>query len=223
MTDVDKLINRLEGILPEFQNKHYDTFEIRVDLMIEDILRSLKEVRTNYDKLVKVAIETAFDEQNNDTEFLLRTLLSQGKILFDNEKKEYVNPQKNKELEVNGIMFTKEKIYLINDDKLDDYTKQMEYKYNGIINRIDLITEEFKNIINNSVIKYLPQYEDLIETLSNNIDMLDYIRNGEIKSNEEDMLPIEKLDDFYRVIKEGLTNIGKLPPDVLDNNNSEEY
>lgn len=144
--NIDKLLYNLENVLPRFKEKEYDTFDIRIDSMIEDVINSIREYKSNYDKLTKVAIETAFDEQNNDTEFLLRVLLSQHKIEFDNEKKEYVNPQQNKEFEVNGIMFTKEKIYLIDDDKLDEYTEQLEYKYNSMINRAKKLKDEYMEI-----------------------------------------------------------------------------
>lgn len=218
--EVGKLLHNLKGILPEFQNKHYDTFEIRIDLMIEDIIRSLEELISNYDKLVKVSIETAFDKQNIDTEFLLRVLLSQNKIEFDDNKKEYVNPQENETFEVNGVMYDREKVYLINDDKLDDYTKQLEYKYNSMVTRIDTITKEFKNIIHNSSIKDLPQYNDLIETLSDNIDMLEFIKNGDTKS-DEDTLSLDRLSEFYEIIKESISNLTS--HEVLDDsNNSEE-
>lgn len=218
--DIDKLLNNLKGVLPRFQNRDYDTFDVRIDLMIEDTINSIEEYKSKYDKLARIAIETAFDKQNKDTEFLLRTLLSQNKIKFDEEKKEYVNPQQTKEFEVNGIMFTKEKIYLINDDKLDEYTKQIEYKYNSINERIDEVIKEFKSIISNPNIRELSKYKDLIETLSDYIDMLNYIKNGNTKPYEN-TLSYDELNNFYKVIEEALSDIGKLPPEALDNNLNE--
>lgn len=215
--DIDRLLHNLKEVLPRFQNRHYDTFDIRLDLMVEDIIKSIEEFKSKYDKLARISIETAFDSQNKDTEFLLRTLLSQNKIKFDEEKKEYVNPQQTEEFRVNGIMFAKEKVYLINDDKLDEYTRQLEYKYNSMNERIDEVIKEFKSIISNPDIRELSKYKDLIETLSNYIGMLNYIKDGNNKPYE-DILSYDELDNFYKIIKEALSDIGKLPPEALDDN-----
>ena len=80
--------------------------------------------------LLRISLLTckAFDEVNQNTEFLLRTLLLQHRINFNEESKQYQNPNWDKEFEINGIKFEKEKIYLINEDRVDEYTKQLEYQ-----------------------------------------------------------------------------------------------
>lgn len=114
------------------------------DKALEHLIKAYKELEEKYEKLSKIAIETTFDGSNNDTEFLARTLLKQGKILFNNESKMYVNPHTDEEFEVYGMMFEKEKCYLLDDDKLDDYTHQLEYQIkNSIpISKIKKLKEE---------------------------------------------------------------------------------
>lgn len=100
---------------------------------IENLIKGYRELEEKYEKLSKIAIETTFDGSNNNTEFLARTLLKQGKILFNNESKMYLNPHTDEEFEVYGMMFEKEKCYLLDDDKLDDYTQQLEYQIKNSI------------------------------------------------------------------------------------------
>ena len=103
--------------------KNYNNY---MEQSIEEL--SIDVLRNMYKDLVFIATETAFDEVNRDTEFLLRTLLLQHRINFNEESKQYQNPNWDKNFEVNGIKFEKEKIYLINEDRVDEYTKQLEYQ-----------------------------------------------------------------------------------------------
>ena len=103
--------------------KNYNNY---MEQSIEEL--SIDVLRNMYKDLVFIATETAFDEANHDTEFLLRTLLLQHRINFNEESKQYQNPNWDKNFEVNGIKFEKEKIYLINEDRVDEYTKQLEYQ-----------------------------------------------------------------------------------------------
>ena len=103
--------------------KNYNNY---MEQPIEEL--SIDVLRNMYKDLVFIATETAFDEANHDTEFLLRTLLLQHRINFNEESKQYQNPNWDKEFEINGIKFEKEKIYLINEDRVDEYTKQLEYQ-----------------------------------------------------------------------------------------------
>ena len=103
--------------------KNYNNY---MEQPIEEL--SIDVLRNMYKDLVFIATETAFDEANHDTEFLLRTLLLQHRINFNEESKQYQNPNWDKNFEVNGIKFEKEKIYLINEDRVDEYTKQLEYQ-----------------------------------------------------------------------------------------------
>ena len=106
----------------DFKKNYNNYMEQPIEELSIDVLRNM------YKDLVYIATETAFDEANHDTEFLLRTLLLQHRINFNEESKQYQNPNWDKNFEVNGIKFEKEKIYLINEDRVDEYTKQLEYQ-----------------------------------------------------------------------------------------------
>ena len=103
--------------------KNYNNY---MEQSIEEL--SIDVLRNMYKDLVFIATETAFDEANHDTEFLLRTLLLQHRINFNEESKQYQNPNWDKSCEINGIKFEKEKMYFINEDSIDEYTKQLEYQ-----------------------------------------------------------------------------------------------
>lgn len=107
----------------DYLSKNYNNY---IEQPIEEL--SIDVLRNMYKNLVYIATETAFDEANQNTEFLLRTLLSQHRINFNEESKQYQNPNWDKNFEVNGIKFEKEKIYLIDEDRVDEYTKQLEYQ-----------------------------------------------------------------------------------------------
>ena len=107
----------------DYLSKNYNNY---IEQPIEEL--SIDVLRNMYKNLVYIATETAFDEANQNTEFLLRTLLLQHRINFNEESKQYQNPNWDKEFEINGIKFEKEKIYLINEDRVDEYTKQLEYQ-----------------------------------------------------------------------------------------------
>lgn len=77
-----------------------------------------------YSNLVKVAIETAFDDKNKDTELLLRVLFKQKQIKLKDGN--YINPIRHKTFRVLGIQYEREKVFLIDDDKLDAYTRHLE-------------------------------------------------------------------------------------------------
>ena len=107
----------------DYLSKNYNNY---IEQPIEEL--SIDVLRNMYKNLVYIATETAFDEANQNTEFLLRTLLLQHRINFNEESKQYQNPNWDKNFEINGIKFEKEKIYLINEDRVDEYTKQLEYQ-----------------------------------------------------------------------------------------------
>lgn len=107
----------------DYLSKNYNNY---IEQPIEEL--SIDVLRNMYKNLVYIATETAFDEANQNTEFLLRILLLQHRINFNEESKQYQNPNWDKEFEINGIKFEKEKIYLINEDRVDEYTKQLEYQ-----------------------------------------------------------------------------------------------
>ena len=123
----------------DYLSKNYNNY---IEQPIEEL--SIDVLRNMYKDLVYIATETAFDEANHDTEFLLRTLLLQHRINFNEESKQYQNPNWDKEFEINGIKFEKEKIYLINEDRVDEYTKQLEYQ----LKEKDKKITELENMLN---------------------------------------------------------------------------
>lgn len=84
--------------------------------------------------LSRVAIETAFDKQNEDTELLCRRLLAMGEI----ELKDGMYSRKPFDFEehfrIDGVEYDREKMFFIEEDKLDEYTKQLEEKIKRLEN-----------------------------------------------------------------------------------------
>lgn len=87
-----------------------------------------------FEDLVRVAIETAFDEQNIDTELLCRRLLAIKRIqlkdgLYTRDPFDF-----EEHFRIDGVEYNKEKIFFIEEDKLDEYTKQLEEKIKRLEN-----------------------------------------------------------------------------------------
>lgn len=92
------------------------------------LFNELEQEKGKYKRLSIEAQATAFEDDNIDTEGLLRVLLKQGEITL-NEKGEY--QRKDFDWEENmvqlGLMKKREKTFYIPDDEcLDEYTKQLE-------------------------------------------------------------------------------------------------
>ena len=117
------MFERGRKYIMDYLSKNYNNY---IEQPIEEL--SIDVLRNMYKNLVYIATETAFDEANQNTEFLLRTLLLQHRINFNEESKQYQNPNWDKSCEINGIKFEKEKMYFINEDSIDEYTKQLEYQ-----------------------------------------------------------------------------------------------
>lgn len=95
--------------------------------MKTDLTVAIKTLLEELNKLERVAIETAFDKDNKDTEFLCRRLLAMGLIkLEDGVYKRNKLPYEENGFTIDGVVYDREKIFLIEDDKLDEYTKQLE-------------------------------------------------------------------------------------------------
>lgn len=99
-----------------------------------------------FDKLVKIAIETAFDTYNEDTETLLRRLLALKRI----ELKDGLytrNPLDFEEhFRIDGIEYSREKMFFIENDKLDEYTRQLEVKVKNLEEKVKEVTDERNNL-----------------------------------------------------------------------------
>lgn len=95
---------------------------------IEGIIDLYNKEKEKYKRLSIEAQATAFDDQNKDTEGLLRVLLKQGEITLDEKgyyQREDFDWEEN--LYKLGLMKKKEKCFYIPDDEcLDEYTKQLE-------------------------------------------------------------------------------------------------
>lgn len=95
---------------------------------IEGIIDLYNKEKEKYKRLSIEAQATAFDDQNKDTEGLLRVLLKQGEITLDEKgyyQREDFDWEEN--LYKLGLMKKREKGFYIPDDEcLDEYTKQLE-------------------------------------------------------------------------------------------------
>ena len=159
-----------------FKKNYNNYMEQPIEELSIDVLRNM------YKDLVYIATETAFDEANHDTEFLLRTLLLQHRINFNEESKQYQNPNWDKEFEINGIKFEKEKTYLINEDRVDEYTKQLEYQ----LKEKDKKITELENMLKPVLDLNIP-----INTLINEFERLNEL---------EDNMEISKLKSKYKKV-----------------------
>lgn len=105
-----------------------------------------------FENLVRIAIETAFDKSNKDTELLCRRLLAIKKI----ELKDGLYTRSPFDFEqhfrIDGVEYDREKMFFINDDKLDEYTKQLEKK----VEKYECSIKELKDEIENLKNKYIP-------------------------------------------------------------------
>ena len=176
-------IEILENIL---KTKEYGLCEIT-----DTFYKAIENLLKAYTGLVKVSTETAFDTVNEDTEFLCRLLLKQGQLEFNKEKFEYINPRQNKEFEVNGIMYTKEKIFFINDDELDDYTKQLEEKnreQGNIINTANIAIKDLQEKLLDAKSK-IEELKQEITVLQNTKDTCPSLNTSGVRCSLKESLP----------------------------------
>lgn len=99
-----------------------------------------------YEKLVQVAIETAFDKENPDTELLLRRLLAMGKIRLVDGQYSRDPLDYEKHFRIDGIEYDREKMFFIKEDSLDEYTKQLEVKVKKLETEVERLTKENKDL-----------------------------------------------------------------------------
>lgn len=99
-----------------------------------------------YEKLVQVAIETAFDKENPDTELLLRRLLAMGKIRLVDGQYSRDPLDYEKHFRIDGIEYDREKMFFIKEDSLDEYTKQLETKVKNLEAKVKEVTDERNNL-----------------------------------------------------------------------------
>lgn len=87
-----------------------------------------------FEDLVRIAVETAFDTTNKDTELLCRRLLAIDKIklkdgLYTRDPFDF-----EEHFRIDGVEYDREKMFFIEEDKLDEYTKQLEEKIKRLEN-----------------------------------------------------------------------------------------
>lgn len=99
-----------------------------------------------YEKLVQVAIETAFDKENRDTELLLRRLLAMGKIRLVDGQYSRDPLDYEKHFRIDGIEYDREKMFFIENDKLDEYTRQLEVKVKKLEEKVEILTKENRDL-----------------------------------------------------------------------------
>ena len=99
-----------------------------------------------YEKLIQVAIETAFDKENRDTEFLLRRLLAMGKIKLVDGQYSRDPLDFEKHFRIDGIEYDREKMFFIENDKLDEYTRQLEVKVKKLEEKVEILTKENRDL-----------------------------------------------------------------------------
>ena len=81
-----------------------------------------------FEKLIIIAIETAFDKQNIDTELLCRRLLAIDRIKLENGLYTRDPLDWEQHIRIDGVEYDREKCFFIDEDRLDEYTKQLEAK-----------------------------------------------------------------------------------------------
>lgn len=127
LKEIEQLHKEENGKLRvEFEKIYEDNLTLAQEL--EQEKEKNKKLEEKYKRLSIEAQATAFEDDNIDTEGLLRVLLKQGEITL-NEKGEY--QRKDFDWEENmmqlGLMKKREKTFYIPDDEcLDEYTKQLE-------------------------------------------------------------------------------------------------
>lgn len=93
-----------------------------------EFLEILEYYMQENEKLGRVAIETGFREANKDCEFLFRRLLAMDFITLKDGMYSRKPFDFEKSFRIDGLLYDKEKIFFLEDDQLDEYTKQLENK-----------------------------------------------------------------------------------------------
>lgn len=93
-----------------------------------EFLEILEYYMQENEKLGRVAIETGFREVNKDCEFLFRRLLAMDFITLEDGMYSRKPFDFEKSFRIDGLLYDKEKIFFLEDDRLDEYTKQLENK-----------------------------------------------------------------------------------------------
>ena len=166
-------------ILRTFKREGIENFVITRKKYVDVILSDYKRVLKENEELTKACIQTAFDDQNNDTELLLRVLLKYGKIKLENGMYSRDKAEWEENITLLGFKMNREKTLFIEDDKLDEYTKQLEYKLNQLQKENEKLNEK---ILSNTGIyelgfrdgekHYIQKITDKIEELKNEKEQL---------------------------------------------------
>lgn len=176
----EEMKNQIEYIIEvvtrgdDYTLRYYD---IQCIMRLLDLYKQEKE---KYKRLSIEAQATAFEDDNIDTEGLLRVLLKQGEITL-NEKGEY--QRKDFDWEENmmqlGLMKKREKTFYIPDDEcLDEYMKQLESQLKEY-NELKRIFRE-RNITNETMYDGFCRLFDEVENLKQ-IEQSHKEENGKLR------------------------------------------
>lgn len=139
-------------------------------IAIQDLIARNKELEEKYKRLSIEAQATAFDDDNKDTEGLLRVLLKQGEIFLDENgyyKRQDFNWEEN--MYMLGLMKKREKMFYIPDDEcLDEYTKQLESQLKEY-NEIKEIFKKYYMMDNETIYDGCIKMQDEIDDLKRQI------------------------------------------------------
>ena len=156
---------KIDRSLRDKVESDFDEFCERECIAIETLMEA-------YKRLSIEAQATAFDEQNKDTEILLRVLLKQGQIKLENGEYKRKNFDWEENLYKLGLMKKREKNFYINDN-LEEYTKQLENQLQEY-NEIKEIFRKYIVFPNETIYdgccKMQDEIDDLKEKLKNKED-----------------------------------------------------
>lgn len=160
--DVRILLNLIEKLQKE-NNDWQKAYQEEKDKQF-DLIKENKE-------LTKASIEAAFDDKNTDTELLLRCLLKYKKIKLENGMYTRDKIEWEEHMRLLGFEIKKEKLMFIGDDKVDEYTKQLEYKLTQKDTEIkklqeknEILKEIVSNIFNENEYIYYTHKDGTIST-----------------------------------------------------------
>lgn len=122
-------------------------------------------LRAEYNELVRFVLEDAFNDLNENMEGTLRCLLKQGIIKLQNNH--YIRndlPIEDDGMYLIGIPHKRERVYFLEDDEIDDYTKSLEQELKEYENA-KLIFKKY-NIKDETMYECIKRLERKVEELS---------------------------------------------------------
>lgn len=100
---------------------------------VKSVLNYLSELQEENKAITKASIEAAFDDMNQDTELLMRCLLKYNKIKLENGVYTRDTMEWEEHMTLLGFDISKEKLYFIGEDSVDEYIKTLEDRVSNSI------------------------------------------------------------------------------------------